>query len=71
MSTSSGASAPLWLKVFIALGVLVAIYLMAAPFMFRELEKKEEQRFSGCKAGQRVDCEPSLFWERNGWSLSR
>jgi hypothetical protein len=59
-----------WLKIFIGLGVLVVGYWFFFPLILSQAEEREYYRFQGCQKNQRVDCDSSLVWQMEGWSLT-
>ena len=71
MNASSSPLPTGWITVWIALGVLALGIFIALPLAVSQKSQKEFARFQACAAKtQTANCEPSLAWALNGWSLT-
>ncbi len=61
------ASPDLWLKICIAIGAVTMVFLLLFPRVAESQFSAEEKRHDGCLKGQRVDCEPNIYWAIRGW----
>jgi hypothetical protein len=72
MNASSSSLPTGWITVWIALGVVALGVFIALPLAVSQKSQKEFVRFQACATmTQRTNCEPSLAWAMNGWSLAK
>ena len=67
--SSQTTSSPVWIKIWIGIGLAGVLFFVSFPSVFNRFARNEENRFRGCLQHQRSDCEPSLIWNANEWSL--
>ncbi len=70
MNASSSSLPTGWITFWIALGVAALVIFVALPLVITQRAQKEFMRYQACAAKtQTTNCEPSLAWQLNGWSL--
>lgn len=59
-----------WITFWIALGVLMIVLFVAFPLALTYKARAEYTRYQGCVNRTETNCNPSLAWVLNGWSLT-
>lgn len=59
-----------WITLWIALGVLMIILFVGFPMAMTYRARAEYARYQGCVNHTETNCNPSLAWALNGWSLT-
>jgi hypothetical protein len=58
-----------WLKIFIVLGLIGTVLSVVLPAAFLTRWVGEGVRFKECVEHKRADCQSSVMWTWNDWSL--
>lgn len=68
MPSSSAAPLPTWwLRLWIAIGVIVLALIIMIPAVIFTTFTGERHRFDACEKHLRTDCKPSMIWLFSGW----
>lgn len=70
VSMPSSSAAPLptwWLRLWIAIGVIVLALIIMIPAVIFTTFTGERHRFDACEKHLRTDCKPSMIWLFSGW----
>lgn len=64
---SSSSLPTWWLRLWIAIGVVVFALIIIVPAFIFTTFTSERHRFEGCEQKTRSDCRPSMIWLFAGW----